>query len=81
MEECRENLKKWMRHCFEGEVTMPKSTFWLAAAVCLLAGVVYGLLAAPRCHGIHKMVGCNNGNSYCTGEGRCCQNSEEEERA
>lgn len=62
MEKCRENFKRWMKTCFEGEVTIPKVTFWLAAAVCLLTGVVYGLMVAPRTHGIQKNYGCNNGN-------------------
>ena len=59
MENFMESLRKWKKDCFEGEVTMPKVTFWLAAAVCLLAGVVYGLLKAPMTAGYHKYVGCN----------------------
>lgn len=63
MENFMESLKRWKKNCFEGEVTMPKVTFWLAAAVCLLAGVVFGLLAAPMTDGVHRYVGCNNGNN------------------
>lgn len=61
MENCRNTLKKWRSTCFEGEVTMPKVNFWLVGAVCLLAGIVYGLVLAPMTHGV--MIACNNGNS------------------
>ncbi len=91
MEKCRENVKRWVKLCFEGELTMPKATFWLVAAVCLLTGVVYGLKTAPRTHGIQKNYGCNNGNnngndngngnSYCGEKECCCKEDEEEEQA
>lgn len=83
MEKCRESIKRWMKTCFEGDLTMPKLTFWLAAAVCLLAGVVYGLMAAPRTHGIHKNIGCNNGNANSFGGAKeCrCESGEKEEQA
>lgn len=83
MKKCRENLNKWTKLCFEGEMTLPKVTLWLAAAVCLLAGVVYGLRTAPRTHGIQKYCGCNNGNgnSYCGGKERRCEDEEEEDWA
>lgn len=61
MEKCKTTVKKWVSTCFEGEVTMPKTNFWLIGVVCLLAGVVYGLLVAPMTHGV--MIGCNNGNN------------------
>lgn len=78
MENFMESLRKWKKDCFEGEVTMPKVTFWLAAAVCLLAGVVYGLLKAPMTAGYHKYVGCNNGDNFSGGRECCCERDEEE---
>lgn len=49
--------EKW----FEGDVTLPKVTLWLACTVCLLAGIVYGLRKAPWTHGV--TIGSNNGNN------------------
>ena len=56
-----EKLKKLVHTCFYGEITLPKVTCWLAAAACLLAGIVYGLRVAPFTHGM--TIGSNNGNS------------------
>lgn len=61
MENFKKGVRRWKKIYFEGDVTMPKVTFWLAATVCLLAGVVYGLLAAPMTHGIN--IACDNGNN------------------
>ena len=36
----RDRMREWKRNCFEGELTVPKATLWLAGAVCLLAGIV-----------------------------------------
>lgn len=49
--------EKW----FEGEVTLPKVTLWLACAVCLLGGIVYGLRKAPWTHGV--TIASNNGSN------------------
>lgn len=54
-------LKKWAKELFEGEITIRKTELWLVGAVCLLAGIVHGLLAAPMTHGI--MIGSNNGSN------------------
>ena len=77
-------MEKLARKCFEGELTMPKVTFWLIGAVCLLGGIVYGLCTAPLTHGV--TIGCNNGNlSGSTFEGNdaiisgCSEKSEEDE--
>ena len=51
---------------------MPKVDFWLVGAVCLLAGIVYGLLAAPMTHGLN--IACNNGNTN-----NSCKDEEDEE--
>lgn len=56
--------KKWAVLCekwFQGEVTLPKITLWLACSVCLLAGMVYGLRKAPWTHGV--TIASNNGNN------------------
>ena len=65
-------LKNLAKKCFEGNLTMPKATFWLVGIVCVLAGIVYGLFAAPLTHGV--MIGSNNGN--CAG---CMCGSDEED--
>lgn len=54
-------LKEWVKNCFEGEVTLPRTTVWLIGAACLLLGIVYGLKTAPMTHGM--MIGSNNGNN------------------
>lgn len=53
-------MKHLAKKCFEGDLTMPKVIFWLVGIVCVLAGIVYGLCAAPLTHGI--TIGSNNGN-------------------
>ncbi len=53
-------IKKMAKKCFEGETTMPKVNFWMIGIICLLAGIVTGLLAAPATHGI--IIGSNSGN-------------------
>lgn len=71
-------LKKFAHKCFDGEVTMPKAMLWLTGAVCLLAGIVYGLCIAPMTHGV--AIGSNNGNnSNCVWEVE--KKDEEEEEA
>ena len=57
MENFMESLRKWKKDCFEGEVTMPKVTFWLAAAVCLLAGGGLGPPEAALDGGDPKKLG------------------------
>ncbi|MCM1119688.1 MAG: hypothetical protein NC543_10050 [bacterium] len=54
-------VKELVKHCFEGEVTLPRTTVWLIGAACLLLGIVYGLKTAPMTHGM--MIGSNNGNN------------------
>lgn len=65
-------LEKLRQTCFEGEITMPKTIFWLIGVICLLAGTVYGLLAAPLTHGV--TIGSNNGNYN-----SCIWNEDEED--
>lgn len=54
-------LEKLAHQCFDGDVTMPKVWFWMIGAICLLSGIVYGLLCAPLTHGV--TIGSNNGNN------------------
>lgn len=69
MENWKEKCRKLTKTCFEGEVTIRKTSFWLVGTVCLLSGIVYGLVAAPWTHGVE--IACNNGNNenYYTGRG------------
>ncbi|MDE6924312.1 MAG: hypothetical protein K2O97_12760 [Acetatifactor sp.] len=53
-------MKRLAKQCFEGDVTMPKVILWLICIICALAGIVYGLCAAPLTHGI--TIGSNNIN-------------------
>lgn len=53
------------RTFFEGEVIVKKCVLWLAGVVCLLAGIVYGLMLAPWTHGV--TIASNNGN-----QSDCC---------
>ncbi len=66
MEECRERCRRLKEICFDGEVTMTKTTLWMA-------GIVRGLRMAPMTHGV--MIGCGNGNgSGCgNGDGSGCE--------
>lgn len=55
-ERLRELRKTW----FEGELTMPKTMFWLIAVICLLTGIIWGFRMAPRGRG--ATIGSYNGN-------------------
>lgn len=67
MEEFAEKGRKLKEICFDGEVTMAKTTLWMIAVVCLLAGMIRGLRMAPMTHGV--MIGCGNGNGSGCGNG------------
>ncbi|MED9904991.1 MAG: hypothetical protein UFG06_12545 [Lachnospiraceae bacterium] len=58
---------------FKGEVTVNKRDLWLVGGICLLAGVVYGLIMAPWTRGV--TIGCNNGNGWggCDCGDCCCE--------
>lgn len=49
---------------FVGEITLQKKELWVIAFVCVLFGIVFGLLKAPLTHGITISCGNNNGNVY-----------------
>lgn len=66
MEDFREDsagcgrLQALMKTWFEGELTMSKTSIWLTGLICLLVGVIWGLLMAPMSHGV--TIGSYNGN-------------------
>lgn len=60
-EEMKEKLTTTANKLFKGDLTLKKMDLWLIGAVCLLAGIVYGLMKAPMTHGV--MIGSNNGNN------------------
>ena len=53
-----EKLKNVTNKLFSGDLTISKGNLWLIGGICLLAGVVYGLLLAPITHGV--TIGSNN---------------------
>ena len=57
-------VKEKMELLFDGEITLLKTDFWLAALVIFLLGVLYGLMKAPLTHGITVSCGNNNGNTW-----------------
>lgn len=56
----------------QGELTLTKLDFFLIGAVCFLAGICIGMIAAPFTHGISLFS--HNGN-HNTGNG--CHNGSE----
>ncbi|MCM1182581.1 MAG: hypothetical protein NC337_04310 [Roseburia sp.] len=57
-------LREKCKKLFVGEVTLSKKELWVLAFVCMLFGIVFGLLKAPLTHGITISCGNNNGNVY-----------------
>lgn len=68
MENFKEKLQRLAVKCFEGEVTVTKVDLWLAMIICMLIGIVYGLLKAPMTHGL--IIGSYNGNTCNPGDNR-----------
>ena len=64
-----EKMKELSTKLFCGETIVNKRDLWFVGGLCLLAGIVYGLLMAPWTHGV--TIGCGNGNGCCK-EG-CCE--------
>ena len=69
MEEFKENCRKLKEAWFDGEVTLAKTSLWMIAGLCLLAGIIHGLRIAPLTHGV--IIGCGNGNG--SGCGTDCE--------
>lgn len=57
-------LREKCKKLFIGEITLKKKELWVVAFVCVLLGVVIGLVKAPLTHGITISCGNNNGNVY-----------------
>ena len=58
--------EKWelFKETLTETTSMSKKEFFLTMAVCVLGGIVFGLLFSPR---KNTVIGCNNGN-YSKGE-------------
>ena len=58
-------LKERATELFKGDLEISKLDFFLIGAICLLAGICVGLIAAPVSHGISLFShnGYNNGNN------------------
>lgn len=54
--------EKWdaLKEIMEENVIMSKREFWLIAAVCMLGGIVFGMLCSPK---KSLVIGSNNGNN------------------
>lgn len=57
------------------ERTMSKREFLLTIAVCILGGIVFGMLCSPK---KSVVIGSNNGNNSGNGSGGCDCGCEEE---
>lgn len=72
--------EKWkeLQVILEEMKTMKKKEYFLILAVCLLSGLVIGMLISPR---RLFMVGNNNGNSSVSGGGKCkdCEYEEDDD--
>jgi len=67
------SVKRFVKKYCDGEVTMPKLNIWMLGLICLLTGIVFGLLTAPATHGI--VIGSNNGNRMVD-----CEDGKEEKK-
>lgn len=56
-----EKLKETTQKLFCGETIVNKRDLWFLGGLMFLAGVIYGLLAAPWTKGVS--IGCGNGNN------------------
>ena len=54
--------EKWeiMKETMEDTVSMSKKEFWLISAVCILGGILLGILISPK---KSLVIGSNNGNN------------------
>ena len=62
-------IKETAVKLFTGEITVQKRELWMAGAICLLLGIVIGLIKAPLTHGV--TIGSHNGNNSRFGEDTC----------
>ena len=69
-------VEKWesFKTSLAEERTMSGREFLLTLAVCILGGIVFGMLCSPR---KSTMIGSNNGNNSGNGSGSCgCEEDE-----
>ena len=69
-------VEKWesFKTSLAEERTMSGREFLLTLAVCILGGIVFGMLCSPR---KSNMIGINNGNNSGNGSGSCsCEEDE-----
>lgn len=54
--------EKWeiFKETMEETVSMSKKEFWLISAVCVLGGILFGILVSPK---KSLVIGSNNGNN------------------
>lgn len=72
--------EKWelFKESLTETTSMSKREFLLTMAVCILGGIVFGLLFSPR---KHTMIASNNGNNNGNGSANAGTQEEEEQIA
>lgn len=72
--------EKWelFKESLTETTSMSKKEFLLTIAVCILGGIVFGLLFSPR---KHTMIASNNGNNNGNGSANAGTQEEEEQIA
>ena len=72
--------EKWeiFKESLTETTSMSKREFLLTIAVCILGGIVFGLLFSPR---KNTMIASNNGNNNGNGSGNAGKQEEEEQIA
>lgn len=72
--------EKWelFKESLTETTSMSKREFLLTVAVCILGGIVFGLLFSPR---KHTMIASNNGNNNGNGSGNAANLEEDEQVA
>lgn len=72
--------EKWelFKESLTETTSMSKKEFLLTIAVCILGGIVFGLLFSPR---KHTMIASNNGNNNGNGNTNAGTQEEEEQIA
>lgn len=72
--------EKWelFKESLTETTSMSKREFLLTAAVCILGGIVFGLMFSPK---RQTMIASNNGNNNGNGSGNARNREDEEEIA
>ncbi len=58
----KEEMCKKISELLKGEMLISKREFIMALALCLFAGITFGLLKAPYTHGVK--IGSDNGRTF-----------------